>query len=233
MRFRSTSTLVDGRYSRFLIALRRRFQLTVVAVLALACQAAWAGSTDPQAAQHLVASTADQLLSMLKKEGNTLLNNPARVRDVARQNLFPHIDFDSMSQLAVGKDWRSATPTQRDKFVAEFRQFLLRFYTGALMEYTRGNKIPNDLMRFLPLRASENDKRVTVRSEVIQPGGPPIPVNYRMHLKNGRWKVIDVTVEGVSMLANYRSTFSSELRKGGMDGLIKTLERRNRELASS
>jgi phospholipid transport system substrate-binding protein len=210
----------------------RRIQSVVLAATVLFCQAAWSGSTDPQAAQALVSSTADRLLGMLKAEGNSLLNNPARVRDIARQNLFPHIDFDTMSRLAVGKDWRTATPAQKERFVAEFRQFLLRFYTGALIEYTKGNKIPDGLMRFLPLRASDDVKRVTVRSEVVQPsGGPPIPVNYQMHLNNNAWKVVDVQVDGVSMVANYRSSFSTELRKGGMEGLIKTLERRNRELA--
>jgi phospholipid transport system substrate-binding protein len=190
-------------------------------------------SADPQAAYRLITSVSDQMLSILEAEGQALFDNPRRVHELVEQNLLPHIDFEEMSRLVLGKAWRSATPQQRQQFTREFRLFLVRFYTASLIEYTRGNDIPQDAMSFLPLRAEPGDRKVTVRSEVQQPGGgQDIPVNYQFAFNDGQWKVYDVAVDGVSLVSNYRTSFQSEIRNGGLDGLIDRLAKRNRELAN-
>jgi phospholipid transport system substrate-binding protein len=214
---------------------QRLRQRTVVAVL-VAATWLWASNAvaapDPQQAQQLITSTSDHLLKTLHAEGDALRNNPARLRTLADQNLVPHVDFEQVSQLVLGKSWRTATPDQRSRFIREFQQFLVRFYTAALAEYTKGADIPLDVVRFLPLRANSGDTRVTVASRVTQPGGTqPIPVDYRMSFSGGEWKVYDVTVDGVSLVSTYRNSFANEVRKGGMDGLIGRLAQKNAELA--
>lgn len=191
-------------------------------------------SSDPQAAYQLVTSMADHMLSALEEEGHALQGNRQRVYELVEEHMLPRIDFVYISQLVLGKNWRTATTEQRKAFIREFRQFLVRFYTASLLEYTKDNDIPKDVMDFLPLRSIDGEKKVTVNSEVRQPGSTrPIPVSYKLHFRSDLWKIYDVVVDGVSLVANYRASFASHVRKGGLDGLIERLNRRNSELANS
>ncbi len=195
--------------------------------------AAAAGTTNAQAAQTLITTTADRMLSALKSDDKTLRDNPRRVYKLVEKHLLPHIDFEYMSRIVLAKSWPSATAKQRKRFIHEFRQFLIRFYTAALVEYTKGHNIPKDLMQFLPLRTVPGENKVTVRSEIRQPeSAQAIPVSYRLYLSGNQWKVYDVNVDGISMVVNYRSNFMREIRKAGLDGLIARLAKRNEELAT-
>ncbi|MEJ2328025.1 MAG: ABC transporter substrate-binding protein [Chromatiaceae bacterium] len=207
-------------------------QWILALTLAAVCASAFAaGASGPQEAQRLIATSADHMLAALQAEGDHLRNNPARIRALAERNLVPLVDFEQVSRLVLGKSWRTATPEQRRRFIREFQRFVVRFYTAALIEYTRGSDIPQDVMRFLPLRAAPGDKRVTVSSRVKQPGrSQVIPVDYRLSLSNGEWKVYDVSVDGVSLVASYRSSFANQIRERGLDGLIAKLAQRNAEL---
>jgi phospholipid transport system substrate-binding protein len=200
--------------------------------LTAVCVPAYAGSApDPQAAQRLITSSADRMLAALHGGGDDLRNNPARLRALAERNLVPHVDFEQVSRLVLGRNWRTATPEQRRRFIQEFKRFVVRFYTAALIQYTEGSDIPQDVMRFLPLRAGPGDTRVTVSSRVKQPGSSQaIPVDYRLSFSGGQWKVYDVSVDGVSLVASYRSSFANQVRARGLDGLITQLAQRNAEL---
>lgn len=221
-----------SRYSRPLCGILAGY-LQALALLSamLTCPGAWAAQPDVQAAQGLIAATAERMLTRLRAEGDALRNHPERIHALARQEMFPHIDFDAMSRLVLGKAWREATPANRTRFIEEFKQFLLRFYTGAFLELTKGHEIPADFIRFQPLRASTGDDKVTVRSVLRTPGGgAPIPVDYRMFLSDGQWKVYDVDIDGISLVSSYRGSFATEIRTGGLDGLIGSLAKRNAEL---
>ena len=192
-----------------------------------------AAGTNTQAAQTLITTTADRMLSALKSEDKILRNNPRRVHKLVDKHLLPHIDFEYMSRLVLAKSWSGATADQRKRFIHEFRQFLIRFYTAALIEYTKGHSIPQDVMQFLPLRTVHGETKVTVRSEIRQPESTQaVPVNYLLYLNGNQWKVYDVNVDGISMVVNYRSNFMREIRKAGLDGLIARLAKRNEELAT-
>ena len=175
-----------------------------------------------------------ELLSALEEEGEALRGNRQRVYELVEQHMLPYIDFSYISRLVLGKNWRTATPQQRKDFIREFRQFLVRFYTAALLEYTKNHEIPKDVMVFLPLRDKVGGSKVTVSSEVRQPEkARPIPVNYLLRLEKDEWKIYDVVVDGVSLVANYRASFASYVRKEGIDGLIERLSQRNRQLADA
>lgn len=211
----------------------RCFTACLLLVASLIVTAAAAAGTDAQAAQTLITTTADRMLSALKSEDKTLRDNPQRVHELVDKNLLPHIDFEYMSRIVLAKSWPSATADQRIRFIKEFRQFLIRFYTAALIEYTKGHDIPKDLMQFLPLRTVPGENKVTVRSEIRQPeSAQAIPVSYQLYLSGNQWKVYDVNVDGISMVVNYRSNFKREIRKAGLDGLIARLAKRNEELAT-
>ena len=186
---------------------------------------------DPQSAQQLITSTSERILSALQAEREAIRGNQRRLQEITEEYLLPHIDFQLISQLVLGKQWRAATPEQRHRFIHEFRQFLIRFYSTSLAEYTKENDIAKDIMDFLPLRENEQGEKVTVRSLVNQPGNSqPIAVNYRLYISDNRWKIVDVVIDDVSLIVNYRTNFATEIRRGGLEGLIKRLTERNAEL---
>jgi phospholipid transport system substrate-binding protein len=122
----------------------------------------------------------------------------------------------------LGKHWRKAKADQRVAFTNEFKSLLVRTYSNALLEYA------DQTIKYLPFRDSQDAGDVTVRSEIEQPGGFPVPINYRLYLKAGEWKVYDVYIDDISLIANYRSSFSREIRKIGIDKLIQKLADKNK-----
>jgi phospholipid transport system substrate-binding protein len=181
--------------------------------------AAWA----IQSPQDLVQQTAEKMVSKLREERQIINQHPGRIYDLVNEIVLPHFDFERMSSWVLGKYWRSATPAQRDRFVEEFRNLLVRTYAKSLSSYS-DNKIS-----YLPFRDRPGQNDVKVRTEVDQPGGFPIPIDYSLYLKGDEWKVYDVTIDGVSLVTNYRTTFANQIRQDGLDKLIATLADRNKQ----
>lgn len=190
----------------------------LVAML-LAGGAAQASETAPDV---LVKETAQDVLAIIKKDKDIQNGNQKRINDLVEAKVLPHFDFKRMTQLAVGKDWRQATPAQQDSLVNEFRTLLVRTYSSSLSAYK------NQTIDYKPLRMQPGETDVTVRTVVNQPGGQPIPIDYSLQKTADGWKVYDVVVDNISLVTNYRGSFASEIRKSGIDGLIKTLVEKNR-----
>lgn len=146
----------------------------------------------------------------------------AKLRGVVETKLLPHVDTRRVTQIAVGANWRRATPEQQDELVREFTTLLVRTYTGALASYR------DQAIEFMPLRANAADTEVTVRSRIRQSGAETVIVEYDMSKGDAGWKVYDVRVAGVSLVATYRTTFAEEVRNRGIDGLIGSLATKNR-----
>lgn len=176
-----------------------------------------------QPPDQLVQETSKRMLAKLKEERDVIKKNPERIYDLVQQIVLPHFDFEYMSQLVLAKNWRRATDAQRKSFTGEFRTLLVRTYATSLNEYT------DQKLTYLPFRQNPGDTEVTVRTEVEQPGGLPIPIDYRLHQRDGEWVVFDVIIDAVSLVNNYRTTFAKEVRQGDIDGLIKTLADRNKQ----
>lgn len=173
--------------------------------------------------QDVVQHASDRMIAALKAERAVIKADPTRLYPLVEEIILPHFDFERMSRWVLGKHWRTASDTQKAAFVNEFRALLVRTYATAMAEY-RDQEI-----FYLPFKAGSAADDATVRSEVRAPGAPPIPVSYSLYLTNNQWKVYDVVIDGVSMVANYRSTFSNEIRQGGLDGLIAKLVTRNQQ----
>ncbi|MGA7799784.1 MAG: ABC transporter substrate-binding protein [Gammaproteobacteria bacterium] len=193
------------------------------ATFVLALFAGSAGASVVDSPQALVHQTSERMLTALKENHEAIRQDPGKLYGLIKDIVLPHFDFERMSRWALGRAWRQATPDQRQRFVEEFRTLLVRTYGSALQEY-RDQKI-----RYLPVRMDPGATDVSVRTEVIQSGGPPIPINYGMEKTGDGWKVYDIAVDGISLVSNYRSTFSSEVRAHGIDGLIDMLAKRNRK----
>ncbi len=171
--------------------------------------------------QRILQETADTLLAALNAERAAFRAEPARLQSLVRRHLVPQVDFARLSAIAVGRAWRAATESQRARFVAEFERLLVRTYATSLLEFETWE------IRFPPQRVDDEADDVLVRTEVLRPGAPPVPVDYRMHRPDGRWRVYDVVIEGVSFASTYRTSFEQEIRQVGIDGLIERLSELN------
>ncbi len=172
----------------------------------------------------LLKRTSDEVIEVLKQRRDEIDANPEIVYEIVDKYIVPHLDDVTLAKLALGKNWREASNEQKIKFVDEFRELLIRTYGKSLQEF-KDQKI-----EFSPLRESAGEDRVVVKSEVLQSGGPTIPVDYRMRLKDGKWKVYDIIIDGISLVTNYRGTFAQEMRKGGMEQVLKMLREKKVEV---
>lgn len=173
----------------------------------------------------LARSVTDEVIAILRSDKDINAGNPDKLMNLIETKVLPHFNFMRMTRLAMGKNWRQANPQQRGLLVEQFRMLLVRTYATAFTSYR------DQTITYRPLRMRPDDDDVVVRSQVVQPGGPPVAVDYSMEKTGNGWKVYDVTIEGVSLVQNYRSTFNGEVQRGGIDGLIKALDGKNRQLA--
>jgi phospholipid transport system substrate-binding protein len=172
----------------------------------------------------LAKNTTQEVLAILRADKDIQGGNVQKVYDLVEDKVLPHFDFNRMTQLAVGKHWNAATPQQKQALVREFRALLVRTYSTSLTAFK------DQAIEFKPFSMKPDDTEVTVQTEVKQPGGKPVPINYEMYKTAFGWKVYDVSIDGVSLVINYRSSFASTIRQSGIDGLISKLEAKSRSV---
>lgn len=203
----------------------RRILAGLLAICCLA--AATARAAEVTAPDALAKSVTDDVLAVLRTDKDIQSGNTKKVVDLVEKKVLPHFDFVRMTQLALGRNWREASPEQQKLLVAEFRGLLVQTYAATFTAYK------DQVIEYRPLRSQPGDTEVVVKSQIQQPGGRPITVDYRMHRLDSGWKVYDVVVGELSLVQNYRGSFETEVRKGGIDGLIKALADKNRQLSTT
>lgn len=172
----------------------------------------------------LVKNITDEVAAAIAKDKDIQAGDTAKAADLIEAKIVPHFNFTRMARLAMGRNWRAATPEQQKQIADEFKTLLVRTYSTALVNY-KGQPI-----NYKPLRAKPEDDEVTVKSDVKPSGGgQPVDIDYEMEKTPAGWKIYDVKVGGVSLVTTYRDTFASEIRERGIDGLIKSLAAKNRE----
>ena len=194
--------------------------------------AAWlfafpAAATAEISPDTLVDNTAQEVLSIVRQDKELRAGNMTKILDLVEAKVLPHFNFTRMTRLAMGKNWNKATPEQQEELVKEFRTLLVRTYSNALSTYS------DYKIKVEPLRSKAEDTDTTVKTKVMQDSGQPVDIDYSMEKTGDGWKVYDVTVAGVSLVTNYRSTFNSQVREGGVEKLLKTLTDKNRALAAN
>ncbi|WP_308923068.1 MlaC/ttg2D family ABC transporter substrate-binding protein [Janthinobacterium sp. J1-1] len=199
-------------------------QLLAMATIAFATAAQAAPATE--APDALVKRISQDVIDTAKADKGIQAGDINRVNQLVETKILPYVDFQRMTSLAAGRHWRTATPDQQQRLSAEFRTLLVYTYSGAL------SQIKNETVDFKPLRASPDDTEVEVRSQVNVARGEPVLLNYRVAKSPAGWKIYDINVMGAWLVETYKSSFNSEISKGGIDGLIKTLADKNKALAS-
>ena len=179
------------------------------------------------APDELVKSVTAEVIEIIKNDKDIQAGNPRKAAALIQEKVLPHFNFERMTALAMGPSWRKATPEQRQQLIEQFRTLLVRTYSTALTTYR------NQTIEYKPTRMQSGESEAVVRSLVRQPGAESITLDYNMEKKDSGWKVYDVTIAGVSLVTTYRDTFNAEVRNSGIDGLIKTLSEKNRQLASN
>jgi len=174
------------------------------------------------APDEIIRKTADDVISALKSDKNLQSGNNQKLYQLAEEKILPSFDFERISRLVLGKAWRKATDQQKEQFKVEFRRLLLRTYSVALSKYK------DEGIEIKPMRMEPSDEIVTVKTEIVRDGAQPIKVNYALAKNGDSWFVFDIIIEGVSLVTNYRSQFSSLIRKGGLDSLNKKLAKKNK-----
>lgn len=194
--------------------MKKLYLLLAAVLVATPVQAQTALSPD-----QLVRQTTDELVAEMKVNRDAYAKDHNKLYKMADEKVLPHFDFTRMSQWVLGRYWKQATPEQRDRFVAQFRDLLVRTYSTALLNYT------DEQINYLPLILKEADGEAVVRTEVKQKSGAPnIPIVYDFYRnKDGAWKVYDVTIEGVSLVTNYRSVYATKIKQDGIDALLATM----------
>ena len=201
----------------------RRFdaarRAVLLAVLALAASGPALAQEGPDA---LVKRVSEEVMQVIKSDPKVQAGDTARIREVVETKLLPNFDFPRMTALAMGRNWRKATPEQQKRLTDEFRSLLVRTYSGSLSQYR------NQTIEYKPLRSEAAATDVTVRTEVVRPGQAPVQIDYSMAKGADGWKAYDVIVGGVSLVTNYRDEFNEQIRQGGIDQLIASLVARNK-----
>ncbi|WP_423679601.1 MULTISPECIES: MlaC/ttg2D family ABC transporter substrate-binding protein [unclassified Undibacterium] len=203
-----------------------RFLLTMFATLAFA-SSGFAAAAAQEAPDQLVKRISLEIIDLAKADKEIQAGNQKRVYDLVDSKILPYIDFQRMTSLAAGKSWRDATPDQQKQLINEFRTLLVFTYSGAI------SQIKDQRVEFKPMRAAPEDTEVEVRSQIIQSRGEPIQLNYRLEKLPAGWKIYDINVLGAWLVETYKGSFSAEISKSGIDGLIKTLSDKNKKLASA
>jgi len=203
------------------LAATRPLILSLIAALTLALAA---GTARAHAnAQDMVRTAATQAIDALERSREELQANPAKVYDFVQEYLLPYFDFEYSSRLVLGRNWRNASPEERERFQEAFQRTLIRGYGSAMLKYSDQEII------FLPYREDPGKDNATVKTEIDVGDSKPVAVDYNVRLVNGEWKVYDVIIDGISVVVNYRGTFGAEIKRmGGLAPLIEKMEERNR-----
>jgi phospholipid transport system substrate-binding protein len=173
----------------------------------------------------LVKQTADEVLTIVKSNKDIQAGNKQQLYNLVEAKILPNFDFERVCRMVLGKNWRSATPEQQAMFQREFRSLLLRTYASALSKYK------DQVIEYKPMRAEADAKNVSVKTQILQQGGQPVSVDYSLIKSANGWKVYDIVIESVSLVTNYRSQFSNEIRQNGLDSLNKKLEEKNNSVS--
>jgi phospholipid transport system substrate-binding protein len=169
----------------------------------------------------LVKNVTNEVLEIVRKDKD-IQGNTKKAIELVEAKVLPHFNFNRMTQLAVARDWKQASPEQQKTLTAEFKTLLVRTYSKALTEYK------NQTIDFRPFKMQAGETDVKVRTLVNQPGAKAIDLDYYLEKQPNGWKVYDIEVGGVSLVTNYRNEFANQVRQGGIDGLIATLQNKNK-----
>jgi len=191
----------------------------------------FAGSVSAQVVDQstpdgLIKTVVSEVMASVKSDPEIQKGNIPRIVDLVDKKIVPYTDMRRTTEMAMGPNWKKATPEQQAQLISEFKNLLIRTYSGAL------SQLRDQTIQFKPLRAAPDDKEVVVKTVVIG-RGDPIPLDYRLEKTANGWKVYDMNIMGVWLVEAYRNQFANQISQNGVEGLVKFLQDRNKQLAAA
>lgn len=198
--------------------------LTVVAFAGAAH--AQVSGTDAATPDGLVKAVVNDVMTTVKADKDMQAGNIAKITALVEQKIIPNANFQKTTQIAMGRNWSKATPEQQKQITEEFKTLLIRTYAGAIAQ------IRDQAVQYRPYRGTPEDTDATIRTQVINKG-EPIQMDYRLEKTANGWKVYDINVLGAWLTEAYKGSFNTIASQQGIEGVIKTLQDRNRQLANA
>ena len=177
---------------------------------------------DTAAPDAMVKNTANDVLEILKSDKDIENGDMNKLGKLVEEKIATKFDFDRMSRMMLGRNWSTASKEQQNQFIVEFRSLLVRTYSSALSKYR------NQTIEYKSLGAKSGDTEVKVKTQIIKPGGPSIPLDYSLAKIEDTWKVYDVSIDGLSLVAIYQGQFAEEIKNNGLNSLIQKLAEKNK-----
>jgi phospholipid transport system substrate-binding protein len=203
---------------------RRVAAALCLAVFVFAPCASWADDASPR---DFIIHTTEQVVAAIKARRQEIKSDPRVGYEISEQVIQPRLDFSRVTRWVLGPQWRAASEDQRQRFSEQFRTLLIHTYVQAMIQYTDEIVARADSVTYPPVRYGPDDTDVIVRSRLQRENGPVAEVSYRLHRRDGPWKIYDVALEGVSLVSTYRSSFAVQIERNGLEGLIADLAARN------
>jgi phospholipid transport system substrate-binding protein len=225
--FLTPPRLVPADRATCLPSLLRRFGVALLMALVLLLGSAAAPFAQAQTApDKFIETVSKRALDRIRNDPAIASGDTTRVLRFVDEEIMPHVNFERMTALSVGRAWRQASPAQQRELIEQFRLLLVRTYSGALSQAS------DKTVRMRPLRGDAGASEVLVRSELVGARGDPIQIDYRLERSAQGWKIYDVNVLGIWIVQTYRDQFSQETSAKGLDGLIASLKERNRQAST-
>jgi len=194
--------------------------------LFLCAGSASAQAVDQSTPDGLIKTVVSDVMASVKSDPEIQKGNIPRIVDLVEKKIVPYTDMRRTTEMAMGQNWKKATPEQQTQLVSEFKNLLIRTYSGAL------SQLRDQTIQFKPLRAAPDDKEVVVKTVVIG-RGDPVPLDYRLEKTANGWRVYDMNIMGVWLVEAYRNQFDNQISQNGIEGLVKFLQDRNKQLAAA
>jgi len=205
----------------------KKLTKSLVVGLLLISGALFAQSPDQATAPDaLIKMVVSDVMASVKSDPDIQKGNIPKIVDLVEKKIVPYTDMRRTTEMAMGPNWKKATPEQQNQLVLEFKNLLIRTYSGAL------SQLRDQTVQFKTLRAAPDDKEVIVKTVVLG-RGDPVPLDYRLEKTDKGWKVYDINIMGAWLVEAYRNQFSNQISQNGIDGLVKFLQERNKQLANA
>lgn len=200
--------------------------VSVFTVLAFTGTAQAQQATDASSPDALVKTVVNDVMATVRSDKDMQAGNLGKITALVEQKILPNANFGKTTQISMGRNWSKATPEQQKIITDEFKTLLIRTYAGAIAQ------IRDQQVQFRPYRGTAEDTDATIRTQVINKG-EPIQMDYRLEKTPQGWKVYDINVLGAWLTEAYKGSFNTIVTQQGVDGVIKTLQDRNRQLANA
>ena len=204
----------------------QKYFAVLLSSLFLVAGAVNAQAVDQSTPDGLIKTVVSDVMASVKSDPEIQKGNIPRIVDLVEKKIVPYTDMRRTTEMAMGPNWKKATPEQQAQLVGEFKNLLIRTYSGAL------SQLRDQTIQFKPLRAAPDDKEVVVKTVVIG-RGDPVPLDYRLEKTANGWKVYDMNIMGVWLVEAYRNQFANQISQNGVEGLVKFLQDRNKQLAAA